>query len=343
MYLFGTLLLSGLAESAKTPCPADNTNSIVLWPDGPPNEKSSQMKESCSTDKEAAGCGPNRDGTCNQVENVSIPTLTPFIVNNGTGAAVIIAPGGGYSILAWNLEGVDVAAMYNSLGVSAFVLKYRVPARPPIQGLPHWWAPLQDAQRAVGYVRANAHRWNLNSSRIGFSGFSAGGHLTAHMSTAWRQRVYARIDAADDVSCRPDFSIFLYPWALFENNIVPEWGASYNLSADFPDATFVDHPISFFAQAEDDPVAPVEGTLAYYGKVKSVANRVNKAAWSSLHVYPTGGHGFGLCQQFCNSKGCKYQETCGWPSAVFSFLQDHGLAKGWPSPFPTHAESAVVV
>ena len=96
----------------------------------------------------------------------------------------------------------------NSIGVSAFVLKYRVPARPPLAGLPKWWAPLQDAQRAIGLVRSRAKEYGLNASKIGFTGGSAGGHLTAHISTTFASRAYAHVDEADDVSCRPDFSIF---------------------------------------------------------------------------------------------------------------------------------------
>ena len=126
--------------------------------------------------------------------------------------------------------------MYNRFGVSAFVLKYRVPARPDKPGLPHWWAPLQDAQRAMALVRAGAAKgtWpGINASRVGFTGFSAGGHLTAHLSTAWRVRTYARQDAADDISSRPDFSVFMYPWMLLPQNRVPEWGAAYSLAEEF--------------------------------------------------------------------------------------------------------------
>jgi len=113
-------------------------------------------------------------------------------------------------LLSISEEGEDLAHMYNSIGVSAFVLKYRVPARPDVEGLPHWWAPLQDAQRAISLVRqgASSGKWGISvdPSKIGFNGASAGGHLTAHVSTAWKKRAYAKLDSADDVSCRPDFS-----------------------------------------------------------------------------------------------------------------------------------------
>lgn len=142
------------------------------------------------------GCGLNRSAVCEHVYNVSRPTLTPFLVGNGTGSAVVIAPGGGYVDLAWDLEGIDLARRLNSFGVSAFVLKYRVPARPPRAGLPKWWAPLQDAQRAVGVVRARAAGWGLDPSLIGFMGFSAGGHLAAHLSTSCALQTAAPVELA---------------------------------------------------------------------------------------------------------------------------------------------------
>lgn len=179
---------------------------------------------------------------------MSVPTLTPFIVTNGTGASIVIAPGGGYQNLAWGKEGLDVARFYNSIGVSAFVLKYRVPARPNLPGLPHWWAPLQDAQRAIGIVRSRASQWGLNASMVGFTGFSAGGHLTAHISTAWQSRYYPRIDAADDASCKPAFSVFMYPWYLLPDNKPAKWGDNYSLSDDFAGKVDSDHPISIFVQ-----------------------------------------------------------------------------------------------
>jgi len=165
---------------------------ISLWPGIAPNETHGFPGPESRAGNDGTGCGAGHNIACDHIYNVSVPTLTPFIVTNGTGAAVVIAPGGGYSDLSWGKEGLDTARMYNAMGVSAFVLKYRVPARPAAVGLPHWWAPLQDAQRAVGIVRAGAAKWGLNASRIGFTGFSAGGHLTAHISTAWRERIYPR-------------------------------------------------------------------------------------------------------------------------------------------------------
>ena len=155
---------------------------LRLWPGPAPNETRQIGAESRVQDGDQRGCGAARDAPCDRIENVSVPTLTPYLVDQsttgvGTGTAVIIAPGGGYSILAISKEGEDVARMYNALGVSAFVLKYRVPARADRLGLPHWWAPLQDAQRAVSTVKyyAQKGKWDgkINASRVGFAGFSA--------------------------------------------------------------------------------------------------------------------------------------------------------------------------
>lgn len=223
-----------------------------------------------------------------------------------------------------------------SAGVSAFVLKYRVPARPQLPGLPKWWAPLQDAQRAIGLVRSKAKQFGLNASRIGFTGSSAGGHLTAHVSTSFMNRSYARIDAADDLSSRPDFAIFQYPWMLLPDNKVPAWGAAYSL-ADELSGMASDHPVSAFVQNIDDTTAPPQGTLAYAQKLLALGVQRKPV----IHMYNEGGHGYGyksylaiptvtaycrLCQGLS-----KWLEVCDWPKVAQRFLQDLGMAPGWPS------------
>lgn len=132
---------------------------------------------------------------------MTIPTLTPYLVPNAT-TAVVIAPGGAYKWLTWGEEGTDVAAWLNSIGVSAFILKYRVPAR---SWLPFGGAPIMDAQRALGVIRQNASQFGLNATslKLGIIGFSAGSHLSAHLSTDFETRAYPKVDAADNLSCRP--------------------------------------------------------------------------------------------------------------------------------------------
>lgn len=289
---------------------------IVLFPNGAPNETAGAYPPESRSGDDGQGCGANRSIACDHVRDVTVPTLTPFLVNNGTGAAVVIAPGGGYSDLAWTKEGLDVARMFNIMGVSAFVLKYRVPARPSIDGLPKWWAPLQDAQRAIGVLRANAAQYRLDPAKIGFCGFSAGGHLTAHISTRWRERIYPRIDASDDASCRPDFSLFMYAWKLLRDDNVSATDVAPEL-----DDIQKDHPPAFFGQCTDDKTAKPQGSLLWNVKLLAAG-----AAPPTTHLYPKGGHGFGLCQTM---KG--FEEVCDWTQAARRFLQGLGMAPGFPT------------
>ena len=246
------------------------------------------------------------------VHNVTVPTLTPFLVENAT-SAMIIAPGGGYSILAFNREGTDIAAWLNSIGISAFVLKYRVPSR---SWIPFGSAPLMDAQRSLGLVRQMAAEGKIdgldNSSQIGFMGFSAGAHLTGHMNVAWHERTYARIDAADDLSCRPDFSIMIYPWESVTEapvNADPSQATAPNVTKETPPTMLV--------QAEDDPVH-MENALFYF-----LALKQKGAAASELHIYPRGGHGYGRCTINTADEGF---EVCTWPERGHLFLQTLGVA-----------------
>ena len=213
------LVTAALPSALLAPAPAlQNGTATQLWVNGSvPGERASWP---FGPEQHTFPHGFKDD---EQITDVDSPTITPMLAqHNPTGQAVVVAPGGGYHFLAWNKEGTDIARWLNAVNVSAFVLKYRVPARP---WLAFGEAPLMDAQRAMGLVRANADWLGLNASRLGFIGFSAGGHLTAHLSTtssadrphAALRRNYRRVDAADDLSCRPDFSLLVYPWALVED------------------------------------------------------------------------------------------------------------------------------
>jgi acetyl esterase/lipase len=206
-----------------------------------------------------------------------VPTLT-FYPAKGTnsGAAVVVFPGGGYNILAIDLEGTEVCDWLNAAGVNCVLLKYRVPGTGPYPRSP---AALQDAQRAVGLVRLHAAEWKIDPNRIGVLGFSAGGHLAAAISTHFEQRIYEPVDAADKLSCRPDFAVVIYPGylALAEKNFAP--------NADIiPTAQT---PPTFIVQAEDDPVH-VENAVVYFLALK------NAKVPAELHIYAEGGHGYGL-------------------------------------------------
>jgi acetyl esterase/lipase len=209
--------------------------------------------------------------------NVSIPTLTLYSPKaKNTGAAVVVFPGGAYRILAIDLEGTEVCDWLSSVGVTCVLLKYRVPDTGPY---PKSAAALQDAQRALGIVRAHAAEWHIHPEKIGVLGFSAGAHLAAALSTHFEQRLYDAVDESDKVSCKPNFAVIVYPGylAIAEQNFAP------NAEIHVTEKT----PPSFIVQTEDDPVH-VENALVYYQALKDAK------VPAELHVYAEGGHGYGL-------------------------------------------------
>jgi acetyl esterase/lipase len=209
--------------------------------------------------------------------NVSNPTLTVYSPKGkNTGAAVMVFPGGGYQILAIDLEGSEVCDWLNSAGITCVLVKYRVPNTGPYPKSP---AALQDAQRALGMVRQHAAEWHVDPNRVGVLGFSAGAHLAAALSTHFEQRLYDSVDAADQLSCRPDFAVIVYPGylALEDQGMAPN--ADIHPTAQTPP--------SFIVQAEDDPVH-VENATVYFLQLK------NAKVPAELHIYAQGGHGYGL-------------------------------------------------
>lgn len=250
-------------------------NPIILWPKGAPGETGKIPAEE-NMSKPGEGLSGGKEVI--RLTNVSVPTITVYHADKkkDTGAAMIVCPGGGYGILAYDLEGTEICEWLNGIGVTAVLLKYRVPTR---EGQPRYQGPLQDAQRALGMVRSNAAKLHLDPKKIGIMGFSAGGHLSAALSTNFEKRTYTPLDAADEVSCRPDFTMLIYPAYLSVaekgNAIAPELPVSKQT------------PPTLIVQTEDDPI-PVEGSLFYYLALK----KANVPA--EMHLYPTGGHGYGL-------------------------------------------------
>jgi len=247
---------------------------LPIWPHGAPGAQPNPGPEIDTTtakDNLIAGKPLIRLG------NVSTPTLTLYTPQGkNTGAAVVVFPGGGYRILAIDLEGTEVCDWLNSAGITCVLLKYRVPDSGPY---PKSSAALQDAQRALGIVRSHATEWHIDPQRVGVLGFSAGAHLAAALSTHFEQRLYDPIDAADQLDCRPDFAVIVYPGylALEERNFMPN-----------PDIHVTDMtPPSFIVQAEDDPVH-VENSTVYFLALK------NAKVPAEIHIYAQGGHGYGL-------------------------------------------------
>jgi len=235
--------------------------------------------------------------------NVSQPTMTVYSPKGtNTGVAVVVFPGGGYNCLAIDLEGTEICDWLTSRGITAVLLKYRVPTRgsgayaesPPA---------LEDAQRTVGLVRFHAAGWHIDPHKIGVIGFSAGGHMVAAMSTHFDKRLYPAVDAADKESCRPDFAIALYPGHLWKRD------GNFELNPNVPVTT--NTPPAFLLQAENDPVDNVNNSLVYYMALKNAGVPVE------MHLYAQGGHAYGL-------RRTKFPIT-EWPQLVQKWLGTIGM------------------
>ncbi len=283
---------SGTGKRGQTPLiSSSDPFSVWIWPGKAPGEKGDIGPEKLEPTP------PNEVKPITRLANVSDPTITVHRPPNGTanGAAVVICPGGGYHILATNLEGDEVADWLNSIGVAGIVLKYRVPTR---KDDPKHLAPLQDAQRAVSLVRSHAAQWGINPERIGILGFSAGGHLAAVASTNFDRRPYEPIDGVDAISCRPDFAVLVYSAYLTSgDHLSPEIRVDGKT------------PPTFFALAADDGIA--ECSIAMFTALR----RAKVPA--ELHVYAAGGHGFGLRP---TKNPC-----CTWPQRCQEWMKSRGL------------------
>jgi acetyl esterase/lipase len=237
----------------------------------------------------------SKEGIVQNSSKVITPTLSVFLPNESStnGASVLIFPGGGYSHLAIDKEGTKVARWLNTLGITAFVLKYRLPNEQIMKD--KTIGPLQDAQEAIRYIRRNAEKWKVNKDKIGVMGFSAGGHLAATLSTHYNEKIY---QVSDSLSAKPDFSILIYPVISMTNEITHK-GSQNNLLGVSPSVSLIDKfsneqhvnsetPPTFIIHATDDLVVPAENSLNYY-----LALKKNKVP-AELHLYEKGGHGFGL-------------------------------------------------
>jgi acetyl esterase/lipase len=283
---------SVMAQGSSWP-PASDHITMPIWPGvapGAPTNLPAEADTTTAKDGNVAGRPVIRLG------NVATPTITLYRAKDAGGPtpAVVVFPGGGYRILAIDLEGTEVCDWLNSAGVTCVLLKYRVPDTGPY---PKSAAALQDAQRAIGLVRLHAAEWGIDANRIGVLGFSAGGHLSAAISNLYEKRLYDPVDEADKLSCRPDFSVVVYPGylALADQNFAPN-----------PDIKpTANTPPTFIVQAEDDPVH-VENAVVYYMQLK------HAKVPAELHLYAQGGHGYGL-------RRTELPVTA-WPSEVEKWL-----------------------
>jgi acetyl esterase/lipase len=272
---------------------------IPIWPGTPPDAESQHVPGPEYVTNTMTSMGT----PLVWVRNVSQPTLTVYSPpQTNTGVAMVVFPGGGYNALAMDLEGTEICDWLTSRGITAILLKYRVPLKktePYTEPLP---LALEDAQRTLGLVRFHAAEWRIDPHKIGVIGFSAGGHMVAATSTHFDQRLYPAVDAADQESCRPDFAIACYPGHLYNDDYL-------KLNPNVPVTT--NTPPTFIVQAENDHVDGVEQALTYYIALKDVGVPVE------MHLYTEGGHGFGL-------RRTKLPVT-GWPQLVQTWLGTIGM------------------
>lgn len=268
-------------------------NSVLLFPKGAPGEVAKLTEKSSSEGDEIGGESVLR------MTDVSEPTITIYRAPDevASGAAMVVCPGGGYNILAYDLEGTEICEWLNNIGVTAVLLKYRVPRR---EGREKHAAPLQDVQRAIGYVRAHGEELDIDPNRIGVMGFSAGGHLSAMVSNNFAERTYPAVDAADKVSCRPDFCLLVYPAYLS--------GDKFQLAPELKVSSAT--PPTMLIQAEDDN-PHIYSSLFYYYALKEAG----VPAW--MHLYSKGGHGYGL-----RDTGAAVNE---WPDRVEDWFREIGV------------------
>lgn len=303
VFILFVAALTSLSAQTFTWQPSPGHTQIPIWPAGkiPDAQPAKGAEFAKSSGKEFLVAGKSAV----EIDNVTVPTMTVYSPKEkNTGAAIAVFPGGGYQVLAIDLEGTEVCEWLVQKGITCVLLKYRVTASgayPKSGPYPESPMALEDAQRTLGLIRSRAAEWHINSHKIGVLGFSAGGHLSAAMSTHFDKRVYAPVDAADKESCRPDFAVPIYPGHLSLS--AAEWDATQGTKKfTIPHAANADKDLSlnpdlhvtratpptFLVQAEDDHVDNVDDALAWYIALKNAGVPVE------MHLYPHGGHAFGL-------------------------------------------------
>ncbi|HWA74617.1 MAG TPA: alpha/beta hydrolase [Polyangiaceae bacterium] len=308
---FAQLLLVswGLAACRAQAVAIEKTSELPLWPGDAPGSAGLALAE-VVTERSKDPALHDR-----AITGILRPSLTVYVPAQPNGAALIVAPGGSYLREAWDKEGVDTARWFANKGVTVFLLKYRLPAEGHQARSD---VPLQDAQRAVRVVRARAASFRLDAKRIGVMGFSAGGHLAALLASRFDEKVYEPVDAADRLSARPDFAILLYPVVSMEDPIAHA-GSRRALLGESPNAALLvaksadrqvtrENPRTLLLLAADDQAVLPENSLRYYRALRDAG------VSAELHVYESGGHGFGMR----SPKGAAAE---GWAELALSWMR----------------------
>lgn len=285
-------------------CNAQNTI-LKLWPNGVPGSIKNESYFEISAET---------DGVISRFEKVTDPSLYVLLppAEKATGTAVLICPGGGYGVLAFEHEGFAIARWLNDNGIAGIILKYRLPSDKIMNDKSV--GPLQDAQEAMRIIRRNAISWKINPQKIGVMGFSAGGHLASTLSTHYSEKVY---EVSDSISARPDFSLFIYPVISFDASITHA-GSRKNLIGDNPSEDAIRHysnellitdktPPAFLVHSADDKGVPVKNSIVYFEGLQ------NNNIPAELHIFQKGGHGYGLA----NNRGTESS----WPDLCLGWMK----------------------
>ncbi len=287
-FLFLLSMVAGLSAQTFS----GTEDEILIWNGPGPGSEALTIEQNIINRTVAGECLDNR-----AVEDVVETSIVPFISENPSGAAVVICPGGGYSRVVMDKEGSDIAMWLNEIGISAFIVKYRMPVDDHVN---KEYVSLQDGQRAMRYVRTHAEHWGIDPDMIGIMGFSAGGHMASMVAKAYDKEVYTPIDTVDNRSAKPNFMMLIYPVVSMENGVTHD-ATRYNLLGGSPTADQIiefsgergvnsDSPITFMARAKDDTSVP-EANCTRLRDSLTAAGVSNV-----LFQYKNGGHGAGKCE-----------------------------------------------
>lgn len=290
------ILLVGLSVSVVHAAGEPSGQSIAVWPGLAPGE----------TSVDTGVAQPTRVDEVPPVTrlvNIRKPTIDVFPAEKPNGTAVVVLPGGGFMKVVPDKEGSEAAPWLNAHGVSVFVVRYRTNEVTP-KAEPVWRRPLQDGQRVIRLLRANAERWHINNDKVGILGFSAGGQVASILHTTAGVAAYDALDDVDKQSCRPDFSLLIYPWNVYDaktQKLLPQ----INLTAESPPA--------FIVHTHDDRSSSMGSVLIYAGLKQHNVQ-------AELHVYGNGGHGYGM-------RPVKGSDIGTWPARASEWLVRQGLAR----------------
>ena len=290
--LFTLFTTTATAQTPPAFHPMIPTESVAIWPDLAPGE----------TTRETGTDQPLRDNEhppITRVTNIRKPTMDVYPAEEPNGVGVLILPGGGFGKVVPDMEGSEAATILNRHGITAFVLRYRTKKD---TGDPGWKRPLQDAQRAMAWLRDNSDRWRLSEERIGLLGFSAGGQVAARLLTDHGQLAYQAVDEVDAVSHQPHFAMLIYPWEMYDANterLVPEIVVTKDV------------PPTFIVHTNDDASTSLGSVLFYAGLKQANVD-------AELHLYRTGGHGYGTRARPNSDIGT-------WPDRMIDWLKSHRM------------------